>query len=84
MTEQEREELALLASWVEHPGCEVFCRRTQERIDQWRAGFPFNIKDAEELTLAKGQMGVLLEFLTMRERVLELHNNPDMFEELPD
>ena len=84
MDDREKDELRVLAEWVEHPGYDVFSRRTQERIDQWKEGFPFNVKDGDELLLVKGQIGVLQELLQLKDRVLEVHNNPSLFDEIPD
>lgn len=66
----EREsELDALRDMFQHPGWRILVRNTQERIDQFRKGFPFNVKDEKQLYFAHGLMAALTSITTMEEQL---------------
>jgi hypothetical protein len=68
MDERERQELTEVEQLMEHPGWAVLMRQTQERIDSFQKGSPFNIADEKALYFAKGVVATLLELLHTEDR----------------
>jgi hypothetical protein len=80
MDEREKAELEAIASLVEHPGWAVLMRQTQEKLDLFRAGAPFNMKDEAALNFAKGVVANCLELLATADKVAAIYQsfaNPD-------
>ena len=68
MNEHEAE-LDALRDLFEHPGWKILMRNTQERIDAFRAGFPFNVQDENQLYFAKGMMAALGSIVSLEEQL---------------
>jgi hypothetical protein len=77
MEEREKQELEAIESLCEHPGWDVLMRETQERIDQFRAGAPFNIADEKALFFAKGAIATLTELLGTAARCEQTRANQE-------
>lgn len=78
MNPMEQAELEVLLQLVEHPGWAVMVRHTQERIDAFQKGSPFNIKDGDHLNVMKGMMLALNEVLALPQKLAALANpEPD-------
>ena len=67
MDEKLRAENEALKDLFQHPGWAVLMRTTQERIENFRAGFPFNVDDEKALYFAKGMMGTLKTLIDLPE-----------------
>lgn len=65
MDERLAAEMADMQAMFQHPGWIALKRNTQERIDAFRSGFPFNIEDERQLYFTRGVMAALLELLNM-------------------
>lgn len=66
----EREsELDALRDLFEHPGWKILIRNTNERIEAFRAGFPFNVQDEKQLYFAKGLMAALSSITSLEEQL---------------
>ena len=65
MDERLEAELADLRAMFDHPGWTALKRHTQERMDAFRSGFPFNVEDERQLYFTRGVMATLAEILHM-------------------
>ena len=69
MDEREQSETSVLRELCEHPGWAVLMRNTQARLDAFRAGMPFNMKDEHALYFMHGTTATLMELLSLKERL---------------
>lgn len=69
-------ETDVLRDLVQHPGWQVLMRNTKERMEQFRAGFPFNVQDERQLYFARGLMAALGSILSLEDQLEALENAP--------
>lgn len=72
MDEKTQAENEALRELFQHPGWAVLERNTRGQIEQFRSGFPFNVKTIEQLYFAQGLYAALSELLAMPQRLEEL------------
>lgn len=68
MDERQQAEQRALAGLFEHEGWGVLMRNTQNQIDQFRTGFPFNINTLEQLYYSRGMMAALQTLLNLEQQ----------------
>jgi hypothetical protein len=66
-----------LRDLVQHPGWRVLMRNTKERMDQFRAGFPFNVQDEKQLYFARGLMAALSSITSLEDQLDALEDTAD-------
>lgn len=69
MDERVRAENEALKELFQTPGWQVLMRNTQSQLDNFRAGFPFNVNTVEQLYFTRGMMATLQELLNMEGRM---------------
>lgn len=65
MDERLAAEMADIRAMFDHPGWLALKRQTQERVDAFQAGCPFNIENERQLYFMRGVMATLREVLIM-------------------
>jgi hypothetical protein len=69
MDERMKAEVEILSELVEHPGWAVLARNTQERIEAFQSGAPFNIRDEADLNFHRGVIATLFDLLALPEKL---------------
>lgn len=72
-------ELVDIRAMFEHPGWRALVRQTQDRLDKFRAGFPFSVKTLEQLYFTHGVVASLTELVNMEDSLNYI--SPDPVEE---
>jgi hypothetical protein len=72
MDELQKAEHDAMLEMFQSPGWAALMRNTKERVDQFRAAFPYNVKTAEDLHVARGVISTLETLLKLQ----DLHEMP--------
>lgn len=65
MDERLKAEMEDIQAMFAHPGWIALKRQTQERIDNFRTGFPFNVENERQLYFSRGVIASLTELVNL-------------------
>jgi hypothetical protein len=82
--EQAKAEHTAMLDMIQHPGWKALVRQTQERLDNFTAGSPFNINTIEQLYFAKGMTATLKELINLETMLVGVDKDEWFGEEQDD
>jgi hypothetical protein len=68
MDDKTKAEDEALKQLFEQPGWQVLMRNTQARLDSFAEGFPFSVKNVEQLYFCQGMVAALKSLLTLEQQ----------------
>ena len=69
MDERTEAEVAVLQEFVSHPGWAILVRNTEERIKQFQAGCPFNLKNEADIHFHRGVLLTLMDLMALPDKL---------------